>query len=163
RVEVLGAGAGAVDVLNLVEAVLEDQRAAVLKKELKLRTSVSPLLLQGDRERLKALLDNLLSNAVKYTPAGGLVELSVGRDGAMALIEVGDSGPGITADEKEKIFEPFYQGRAACLGPVQGTGIGLSIVRDYVAALQGEVEVEESSAGGALFRVRLPLAAENRA
>lgn len=163
RVEVLGAGAAAVDALGLVDSVLEDQRAAVLKKDLNLRTRVAPLQLRGDRERLKALLDNLLSNAVKYTPVGGLVDLCIARDGDMALIEVGDSGPGVAAEDREKIFEPFYQGQVPCLGPVQGTGIGLSIVRDYAAALQGEVEVGESSAGGALFRVRLPLAVENRA
>jgi two-component system, NtrC family, sensor histidine kinase GlrK len=151
-----------VDVLTLVEDVLEDQRAAVLKKELKLRTSLSPLCLKGDRDRLRAVMDNLLSNAVKYTPAGGMVELSIGRDQDMALIEVSDSGPGIDLDEKDKIFQPFYQGRAPCLGHVQGTGIGLSIVREYVAALMGEVEVDRSSSGGALFRVRLPLALEKR-
>lgn len=155
-------GETSVDVLTLVEDVLEDQRAAVLKKELKLRTSLSPLALKGDRDRLRAVVDNLLSNAVKYTPAGGLVELSIGREQDMALIEVGDSGPGIDPDEKDKIFQPFYQGRAPCLGHVQGTGIGLSIVREYVAALMGEVEVTQSTSGGALFRVRLPLAMEKR-
>ncbi|KIH76466.1 two-component system, NtrC family, sensor histidine kinase GlrK [Geoalkalibacter ferrihydriticus] len=161
RGQALGENGSVVDVLTLVEVVMEDQRAAVLKKELKMRTSLSPLHLQGDQDRLRILVDNLLSNAVKFTPVGGVVELSVGRDGDMALIEVGDSGPGITAEEAEKIFQPFYQGCAPCLSHVQGTGIGLSIVREYVASLRGKVAVEQSPAGGALFRVWLPLAVED--
>ncbi|WP_429884726.1 HAMP domain-containing sensor histidine kinase [Geoalkalibacter halelectricus] len=163
RGQALGEAETAVDVLALVEDILEDQRAAVLKKELKMRTSLSPLQLQGDRDRLRILMDNLLSNAVKFTPVGGVVELSVGRDGDMALIEVGDSGPGIQIEESEKIFQPFYQGSAPCLSHVQGTGLGLSIVREYVDSLSGRVDVGQSPAGGALFRVWLPLAAEDLA
>ncbi len=151
-----------VEILELVEGVLEDQRAAVLKKELQLQTRLAPMRLLGDRERLRTVIDNLLSNAVKYTPPGGTVELSIGREKKSVLIEVGDSGPGIPAEEKERIFEPFFQGRAPCLGHVQGTGIGLSIVKEYVTALRGQIEVAESPCGGALFRVRLPMAAEKK-
>jgi two-component system sensor histidine kinase GlrK len=70
---------------------------------------------------------------------------------------VSDSGPGIDAEERARIFKPFYQGSAPVIGPVQGTGIGLSIVQEYVRDHGGRIEVGDSALGGACFRVMLPL------
>ena len=68
-----------------------------------------------------------------------------------------DSGPGIPADERNRIFEAFYQGKTPQGGHVKGTGIGLSVVTEFVNAHGGSIEILESKAGGAHFRVRLPL------
>lgn len=142
---------------ELIEDVVADQRPAILKKELVLELSLAPVRLQGDRERLRNVVDNLLSNAVKYTPAGGRVAVSLTCTEHEALLQVSDSGPGIEAEERTRIFKPFYQGSAPVIGPVQGTGIGLSIVQEYVRDHGGRIEVGDSALGGACFRVMLPL------
>jgi two-component system sensor histidine kinase GlrK len=68
-----------------------------------------------------------------------------------------DSGPGIPADERERIFEAFYQGKTPQGGHVKGTGIGLSVVIEFVNAHGGIIKIFESASGGAHFQVRLPL------
>ncbi len=149
-----------VNLQEMIEALLQDHRAVVLKKNLHVKTRLDAGFLKIDRDRLRTVLDNLLSNAVKYTPSGGKVGIAISASGDETLIEVSDSGPGVDETERKRIFEPFFQGSAPCLGPVQGTGLGLSIVREYVEGLNGRVEFEKSSQGGALFRVRLPMQME---
>jgi len=73
------------------------------------------------------------------------------------LLDVMDSGPGIPAEERNRIFEAFYQGKTPQGGHVKGTGIGLSVVTEFVNAHGGSIEILESKSGGAHFRVRLPL------
>ncbi|MNC85265.1 Sensor histidine kinase TmoS [compost metagenome] len=102
------------------------------------------------------MLDNLLSNAVKFSPAGGTVRVAAAIEAGMLRLDVMDEGPGIAQDERARIFDPFYQGRVSGAGPVRGTGIGLSVVKEYVFAHGGSVEVPDS-ARGAHFRIRLPL------
>jgi two-component system sensor histidine kinase GlrK len=72
-------------------------------------------------------------------------------------MEVLDSGPGVPVDERKRIFEAFYQGKSPQGGHVKGTGIGLSVVTEFVNAHGGSIEILESRLGGAHFRVRLPL------
>lgn len=151
---------GSIDFSRLIEGVAATQRPAMLKKNLDLTLELEPLQLFGDRERLRNVVDNLLSNAVKYTPVGGIIRVSLCRQDHQALLEVSDSGPGIPESEREEIFKPFYQGSAPLVGPVQGTGIGLSIVQEYVRDHGASIEVLESSLGGACFRVTLPLSAQ---
>jgi two-component system sensor histidine kinase GlrK len=141
----------------LIEEVVADQRPAILKKHLHLELTLETVRLQGDRERLRNVVDNLLSNAVKYTPAGGDILLSLADAEQEVLLRVEDSGPGISPEERGRIFKPFYQGSAPVIGPVQGTGIGLSIVQEYVRDHGGRIEVCDSALGGACFRVMLPL------
>ena len=78
--------------------------------------------------------------------------------GSQVLIDVADEGPGITVQEREKVFDPFYQGSAKPRGPVKGTGLGLAIVREYVLAHRGQVQILQDRAAGAHFRVSLPVA-----
>lgn len=145
---------------EVVDDVFIDQRSSILKKQLKLTQSVDEGVQRIDRARLRTILDNLLSNAVKYTPAGGTIDLSLTGQGRDLVLTVSDNGPGIPKKEQQKIFEPFFQGKAQSSGHVQGTGLGLSIVREYVQAMNGQIEVEKNKKGGALFRVRLPLVSE---
>jgi two-component system sensor histidine kinase GlrK len=142
---------------KLVESVVGDHRATVMKKELDLQLALEPVNLLGDGERLRIVVDNLLSNAIKFSPQRGQVRVGVRADAQLAVLEVADSGPGIATDEREKIYRPFYQGRTPFVGPVKGTGLGLSIVKEYVRDHGGRVEQVESSFGGACFRVTLPL------
>lgn len=148
-----------VDLARLIKGVVAAQRPAILKKNLQLDIDLAELELFGDRERLRSVVDNLLSNAVKYTPVDGSIRLSLSRQGSQALLEVSDSGPGIPENERQEIFKPFYQGSAPLVGPVQGTGIGLSIVQEYVRDHGARIEVLNGPLGGACFRVWLPLSA----
>jgi len=100
------------------------------------------------------ILDNLLSNAVKYSPELGLVSIKLYKDRGDAVFEVMDEGPGIAAHDRERIFEAFYRGIDAPASAVKGSGLGLSIVKEYVALHGGAVEV--LAGPGAHFRVRLP-------
>jgi two-component system sensor histidine kinase GlrK len=134
-----------------------DHRAAVMKKELDLQLFLEPVQIHGDVERVRTVLDNLLSNAVKFAPQEGAVRLTIRQEGQFVILEVADSGPGIATEEREMIYQPFYQGRTPFVGPVKGTGLGLSIVREYVRDQGGRIEQMSSPLGGACFRVVLPL------
>lgn len=125
-------------------------------KNLNLNLAASDFELQADEKKVEAIIDNLLSNAIKFSPSGGTIRVQLRRRGADAVIDVMDEGPGITAGDKAKVFEPFYQGNTEYTGPVKGTGLGLAIVREYVQAHEGTVEIIEDGNPGAHFRVILP-------
>ena len=146
-----------VDIGQIIERVSADQRLAVRARGLTLDIASEDVMLSADSEKLRVVLDNLLSNAVKFSPAGGLIRIAARVDGETLELDVIDQGPGIVPEDRVRIFDPFYQGRHAGAGPVRGTGIGLSVVKEYVFAHGGSVEVVDSRQGAHL-RVRLPLA-----
>jgi two-component system sensor histidine kinase GlrK len=127
-------------------------------KHLNFDVNVQDLTLNADSEKLRVMLDNLVSNAIKFSPSGGTITVSARRVGDDVELEVVDEGPGIAAEERNLVFEPFYRGRNAADALVKGTGIGLSVVREYVQMHGGTAEVVDESPG-AHIRVRLPLAA----
>jgi two-component system sensor histidine kinase GlrK len=145
-----------VDVRQIIERVAADQRLAMKARGISLDCAAEDVMLSADPEKLRVVVDNLLSNAVKFSPEGGVVRIIAGIYAGTLRLEVIDQGPGIAGAERERIFDPFYQGRASGAGPVRGTGIGLSVVKEYVFAHGGSVEVVESPRG-AHFRVRLPI------
>lgn len=144
---------------RIVSDVVDDQKPVILKKELSLDMNLESVILQGDRKRLQTVVDNLLSNAVKFTPVGGAIALSLGRQDNSAVLDVKDTGPGIPANERERIFEPFFQGQSPNLGHIKGTGLGLAIAKEYVLAHGGALELIQDNEPGAHFRVHLPLTA----
>jgi two-component system sensor histidine kinase GlrK len=145
-----------VRVPEVIRRVAEDQRLALRARELRLEIEAEDVVVTADREKLRVMLDNLLSNAVKFSPAGGTIRVATRTDGAEVALEVSDEGPGIAPHERSRVFEPFYRGAAPAAGPVRGTGVGLSVVKEYAAAHGGRVEVLDA-ARGARFRVWLPL------
>jgi two-component system sensor histidine kinase GlrK len=147
---------GPVDIREVIRRVTEDQRLAIRARGLKLDIAAEDVMIPADSEKLRVVLDNLLSNAVKFSPPGGSIGISAGYDGDALEIVVTDQGPGIPPEERTRIFDPFYQGGQAGAGPVRGTGIGLSVVKEYVFAHGGSVEVMDS-ARGAHIRIRIPL------
>lgn len=112
-----------------------------------------------DGEKLQRVLLNLLSNAFKFTPDGGAIALRLSEKDGHALIEVQDNGPGVPAALREAVFERFRQGEGEAHRRHGGTGLGLAIVKDFVELHRGTVTLNEAVGGGALFSVRLPLAA----
>jgi two-component system sensor histidine kinase GlrK len=145
------------DVKQVVERVVADHSLAIRSRGLTVDLSVQDVMISADPEKVRVVLDNLVSNAVKFSPAGGTIRI-VGRVDSEAIqLEVIDQGPGIALADRERIFEPFYQGRNDGAGPVRGTGIGLSVVKEYVFGHGGSIEVVDDRRGAHL-RVRLPLA-----
>ena len=110
---------------------------------------------QGDRLLLRQAIINVLHNAVKYSPVGGTISLSVTSLSSRALVKIADSGPGIDAAHRTKIFERFYRIDTARARETGGTGLGLSIAQWAVQAQGGEIRVENSDEG-ATFVIELP-------
>ncbi|MBB5606796.1 MULTISPECIES: PAS domain S-box protein [unclassified Janthinobacterium] len=130
------------------------------RHQLQVELDEQALPLDADPTRLAQILGNLLNNAAKYTPAGGHITVSAKRDGADAVIEIGDTGIGIPADALDTIFEMFTQ-VGQNMGRAQGgLGIGLSLVRRLAQLHGGSATANSAGAGqGSTFTVRLPLAA----
>jgi two-component system phosphate regulon sensor histidine kinase PhoR len=153
---------GRVSVTELLErsAVEARKAAAAAGLELELDTSSAgaALDINGDSERLAQVFDNLFSNAIKYTPAGGRVEGSVGRDGDVAVVKVRDTGRGIAEAEQSKIFNKFFRGSTVLTDAIPGVGLGLAITKTIVDAHGGSITVTSELGKGATFEVRLPLA-----
>jgi two-component system sensor histidine kinase GlrK len=145
-----------VDVREVIGRVAADHRLAMRARGLTLDVDAADVMIPADSEKLRVVIDNLLSNAVKFSPPGGVVRLHARLNGDAVEFDVVDQGPGIPPEERIRIFDPFYQGRHHGAGPVSGTGIGLSVVKEYVFAHGGSIEVMDSRKG-AHMRVRLPL------
>jgi two-component system, NtrC family, sensor histidine kinase GlrK len=141
----------------LVKTVLESQQLTLVSQRVRLDVKVEDVLLAADRAKLRLILDNLLSNAIKFTPRGGTIHIHASAQRAQLTLEVADSGPGIPLEERSRIFEAFYQGRTPQGGHVKGTGIGLSVVIEFVHAHAGTIEIVDGEYTGAHFRIRLPL------
>jgi len=141
----------------LVKQVLENQQLTLLSQRARLDVKIEDVTLVADRGKLRLILDNLLSNAIKYSPKGGTIHLGARSAGEQLLIDVADSGPGIPVDERTHIFDAFYTGRAASGTSVKGTGIGLSVVLEFVAAHGGTVQIIDGQFPGAHFRITMPL------
>ncbi|MFC7531611.1 ATP-binding protein [Actinoplanes sp. GCM10030250] len=118
-------------------------------------------LVLGDEARLRQVVVNLVGNVHAHTPATAPVRIGVGRAGDEAVLEIADSGPGLSGEAAERVFERFYRAdgsRARGSGP--GAGLGLAIVRSLVTAHGGRVEVVPTPGGGATFRLCLPWSAD---
>jgi signal transduction histidine kinase len=121
---------------------------------LSVTTDMPPLAV--DPTRMAQLLGNLLSNAVKFTPDGGKVEVRLGTEGDQAVLEVADSGIGIPAADRERIFDRFFRTALATQQAIQGTGLGLAITKAIVEAHNGTIAVDSDEGRGSTFTVRLP-------
>ncbi|HSK50749.1 MAG TPA: HAMP domain-containing sensor histidine kinase [Solirubrobacterales bacterium] len=118
-----------------------------------------PTFVLGNPDELHRLALNLLDNAVNHTPAGCRIELSLHERDGEAVLEVGDEGPGIPSELRAQVFDRFVRGEGrADVAAVPGTGLGLAIVRSVAESHGGKAEIADSPSGGALFRIRLPLA-----
>ena len=141
----------------LIKNVLEAQQLTLVSLRVRLDVQVDDLTIAADRGKLKLILDNLLSNAIKFTPQGGTIHIHAKSARDQLLLDIADTGPGIALEERSRIFEAFYQGKTPQGGHVKGTGIGLSVVIEFVHAHGGTIEIVDGEFGGAHFRIRLPL------
>jgi two-component system, NtrC family, sensor histidine kinase GlrK len=109
---------------------------------------------------LRTVVDNLVSNAIKYSPRSATIRVDVGAKDGDAVLDVIDEGPGVSPEDRTRIFDSFYQGPAPKDGRIKGSGLGLAIAREYALAHGGRIEVagRDDGRSGAWFRLSLPLA-----
>ena len=129
---------------------IADGHRFVLDLEHHLRT------VDGDPDRLAQALTNLVSNAVKYSPAGGTVTIATRNDGNEVILSVQDEGIGIAPDDLSRIFDRFERVETGTAGRIQGTGLGLYIVREIANLHHGRLRVESAANGGSTFSLTLP-------
>lgn len=144
------------DVAALLERIGRQFQGIAAERGLRCQVETpGPIMVRGDEHRLTQAIDHLLFNALKVTPRGGVICLSAAV-GSRVVIEVSDTGAGISADEQLRLFDAFYRTEASQTLQIPGAGTGLAIVKAIVAAHHGDVDVASSPGQGATFRISLP-------
>jgi two-component system, OmpR family, sensor histidine kinase CiaH len=145
--------------LDLTALVLEsvaDFASRIAERALQLTAPPPHQFVNGDRFLLQMAINNLIDNALKYSPKDAPVQLRMVADGGDVLLEVADSGKGIEAADREKIFEKFYRSGNDATKSAKGTGLGLYIVRKIVLFHKGKIGVRGNQPTGSVFFIRLP-------
>jgi signal transduction histidine kinase len=151
-----------IDINDVLRQVADAAQPAAADKTLRLvyKPVDHPLRVRGDARRLHQVFGNLVANAIKFTPESGRIMVSLSRLGCDAVIEVADTGVGITSADLTRIFDPFWQADPRCRVSREGLGLGLAIVQRFVALHGGTIEARSAGAGsGTCMIVRLPLEA----
>jgi len=146
-----------VDLQAIATDAVADARVVAPQREIKL-TSSGTVVVNGDDTRLRQVLANLMRNAIVHTPVQTPIDITLATQDSVARLSVADHGPGLNAEEVDRIFEPFYRADPSRSRDSGGAGLGLSIVSAVVSAHGGHVKVRETEGGGATFEVELPLA-----
>jgi signal transduction histidine kinase/CheY-like chemotaxis protein/ligand-binding sensor domain-containing protein len=153
------------DIVKCIRILVYEFLSLAESKQIKYTADLPELKFETlfDRDKIEKIISNLLSNAFKYTPPNGVVQCIVriergkNPDTCFLKIRVADSGPGIHKDHQNKIFERFYRVEGHHETDGYGTGIGLSLVQEFVTLLRGEIRVESTPGRGSDFSVTLPL------
>lgn len=140
---------------KLLSTVVQRRELHSQSRQLKIIIESSQETAMLDAEKMSVVLDNLLSNAIDFSPENGEIRLSVKHVEGLWRFECIDQGPGIAEEDRQRIFEPFVQGQRSAPAPRQGSGVGLSIVRELVRAMGGAVYLLPQAAG-AHFCVEIP-------
>jgi len=146
----------AVETADQMALLAEEKRIAITCD------SSPPVMVEGDRSRLKQVVVNLLDNAIKYTPDGGAVRLKTSTADSHAVLEVADTGIGIPPEAVAHVFDRFFRVDPTGSNETGGAGLGLAIVKSICSAHGGAVEAESAVGRGSRFRVKLPLAKDSR-
>jgi len=152
---------GPVALPEVIRRVVKEQKLAALARIITVDVKLLPVIIVGDTEKIRTVIDNLVSNAIKYSPRAGQIEITLVPHSGNAVLDVVDQGPGIPPADRERVFESFYTGKPPADGKVKGSGLGLAIAREYALAHGGRIEVLDRADGqrGTRFRLSLPLAA----
>lgn len=149
---------------DLVEEAVDAARVVEPERSLSFEFSERPLVVVGDRDRLRQALDNLLANVRQHTPAGAPALLALSAVENEVVLTVEDTGPGVPESERERIFDRFFRLDTRRGRERGGAGLGLAIVRSIIAAHGGEISVRPARPHGSVFEVRLPrIARDSRA
>ena len=151
-----------VELKALLQKVAHAQTAKMIGRDIRLDMRLDEATVYGDRKQIETIFENLFSNAIKFSPDGGTVgcRLTGGRKSVACIVF--DSGPGIAEEEKNNVFQPFYQVETAAHSVVKGSGLGLAIVKEYVRNHHGNISLLNPGKPGARFGVTLPIIRETR-
>ncbi len=148
-----------VNLKRLFDGVVQDHELQIQARQLQVRCSVPSTSGMLDADKLRVVIDNLLSNAIDFSPDGGVIRLDALIEAGKLRIACIDNGPGIAAEDAERIFSPFVQGQRPAPVERHGSGVGLSIVRELMAVMGGEIRVVAAgNSTGAHFEIALPWA-----
>jgi two-component system, NtrC family, sensor histidine kinase GlrK len=147
------------DLLALLQASVDLQRLQWQARQLHVTVEGEAVQAEVDADKLGTVVGNLLSNAIRFSPAGADIRLLLNQGPGWVTLDVVDQGSGVAAGDRERLFEPFYRGQNQPEGALRGSGIGLSIVREYVQAHGGRVQFLHDGPG-AHFRIELPHVAD---
>ncbi len=145
------------DLEAVCRRVVEDQRLRARERALTLTFvggETAPVV--GDLHRVLQVVENIVGNALKFTHAGGSIDIGISDHGAMGVIEVRDSGVGVSPEEQERLFERLYRSPRAIADQVPGAGLGLPIARAIVEAHGGWIDLQSELGVGTVVRVALP-------
>lgn len=146
---------GRVDLAELLSTIADDARFEAQASGRDVRCIASAaFMMNGHEESLHRALENVVRNALKYTPEGGTVEIELKRMDAGAEVTVCDRGPGVSAEDLGRIFEPFYRGSQPRL---PGAGLGLAIAQRAVRSHGGDIRASNRFGGGLCVEIRLPV------
>jgi PAS domain S-box-containing protein len=143
---------------NSLVMIKEKAQAHRLNLEVKIAEEIENLEISGDERKLKQVMFNLLSNAAKFTPDGGSIRVEAREADGSLIVSVRDTGIGISAKEKARLFEAFYQASGGIKDKTPGTGLGLKITRSIIEKHGGRIWVESEGVGkGSRFSFSLPI------
>ena len=154
---------GRADLTELAAATLESARPLAEEAGIELKLDApGPQVVDGDPHRLAQVIENLVSNAIKFTPSGGRVEIRVEGGTGSAALDVSDTGIGIDEADLGRLFDRMYRADEAERRHIQGTGLGLTIVKAIIDAHEATIAVSSQPEKGTTFRVELPRPAAER-
>ncbi|MFP4641530.1 MAG: ATP-binding protein [Chloroflexota bacterium] len=145
------------NVEELLEQAAESARMRTDKHDVKTEVLSGLPEVNADRDLILQVLDNLLTNAINYSPDGGTITIGAARQDSEIRIEVSDEGIGISADQREAVFQKFYRADTPLKQKVDGTGLGLSLCKSIVESHGGRIGVESEEGRGSTFYFTLPL------
>jgi signal transduction histidine kinase len=147
----------ALELERVCRQVVEDQRLRARERALTLTFvggETAPVA--GDFHRVVQVIENVVINSLKFTHAGGSIDISIADHGVMGVVEVRDTGIGVSPEEKERLFERLYRSPRAIADQVPGAGLGLPIARAIVEAHGGWIDLQSELGVGTVVRVALP-------
>jgi signal transduction histidine kinase len=147
------------DLNELIQQVCDGQRFITSQRGqiLQLLLPETPVLVKGDTAQLREAVVNLVGNAVKYTPDGGTITVGLSADSERCCFEVRDTGYGIPEDQQQRLFQPFYRVKTPEIAAIDGTGLGLHLVKNIIERHGGTMRFESVYGQGSTFGFELPL------
>jgi signal transduction histidine kinase len=160
RIEQIQAGENLprLDLAALIDQVYQAQQYSATQHEFRINKELESIFVRGDAPQLHEAITNLVTNAFKYTSAGGRVEICLSTDDKYAILKVIDTGYGIPDEMQARLFQPFYRVRSQETYEIEGTGLGLHLVKNIIERHNGTMQFHSVYGQGSTFGFRLPLA-----
>ncbi|MDO6447187.1 ATP-binding protein [Colwellia sp. 1_MG-2023] len=142
----------------IIEQSINDRKLDIQSKQLSVQSDLSPLNVQTNVKQLSVILDNILSNAIKYSPQGGEIHIHSYLENHEIILKITDQGPGIDPKAQQQVFDAFYQGTPPSDSNIKSSGLGLTIVKELLMRLSGDIELTSLAAPkhGLIVTLRFP-------